>query len=178
MIKFALVTMVVLAMASLQSKSVRQAVIYLSIFSLACSFVYVFLGAPDVAIAEAVIGVSLSTVLYLVAIKKYRVFRVYYYLDIKNLDYLPEAHRRRANMEKRMDEYLRSSEIEVDIINTKEHIEVIKQEYDYDAIVVHRDDGIHLYGESANYLYEGLIDYLEANKIECLEVGRLKIKGE
>ncbi len=169
MIKVALIVMVLIAIASIQSKSVRMAVIYLSILSLASSFVYVFLGAPDVAIAEAVIGVTLSTVLYLVAIKKYRVFRVYYHVNIDNPELLPKAHSSRDAIEKYMDTYLRDSEIEVELINTKEAREVIESEYDYDAIIIHDDTGIHLYGDTRNYRYEGLVAYLEENEIKGIE---------
>lgn len=169
MIKVALIVMVLIAIASIQAKSVRLAVIYLSILSLASSFVYVFLGAPDVAIAEAVIGVTLSTVLYLVAIKKYRVFRVYYYVNIDNPELLPQAHLRRDLIEKYMDSYLRDSEIEVELINTKEARKIIEREYDYDAIIVHDNSGIHLYGDTTNYRYEGLVNYLEENEIKGVE---------
>lgn len=64
------VSLVVFAIIAIQTAVLRNAIIYLSVFSLLCSIVYLFLGAPDVAIAEAAIGCTLSTILYLVALKK------------------------------------------------------------------------------------------------------------
>ncbi len=173
-----LISMIVLAVASLQVKSLRTAVIFLSIFSLASSFVYVFLGAPDVAIAEAAIGVSLSTVLYLVAIKKFRVFRVYYHSKFDNPEYLPDSHKDRRQMEMYMEEYLKGKEIEIDIINTKESTTEIREKYDYDLIISHKNEMIKIYGERSNYLYEGLVDYLIENNVEHIDYEYLLEKGE
>src|SRR5690554_3129356 len=74
--KIFLGSIVIFALATVQSKKLRRAAVYLGIFSLMNSFAYVFYGAPDVAMAEAIIGTTLSTVLYLVAMKKYKVFTI------------------------------------------------------------------------------------------------------
>ncbi len=169
LVKIALITMVVLAILVLQVRSLRQSVILLSVFSLASSFVYVFLGAPDVAIAEAAIGVSLSTVLYLVAIKKFRVFRAYFRTKIIEPDKLPDAHKDRDRLEGYINDYLMESEIEMDIINTKEKMRTIKEKYDYDMIIVQEDEVIHIYGERSNYLYAGLIRYLKNTDIKNID---------
>lgn len=63
--------MVVLAFLSIQVKKPETAIIYLGIFSLLNAIVYLFYGAPDASLAEAVIGSALATVLYLIAIKRY-----------------------------------------------------------------------------------------------------------
>jgi len=70
--KIFLIILVVLALVALNTPKLRRAVVYLGIFSLVSSFVYLLYGAPDVAIAEAVIGSTIATVLYLVALKKYK----------------------------------------------------------------------------------------------------------
>ncbi len=89
MLYIVLILMIIFAIASIQSESLRHSVIYLCVFSLLCSFAYALYQAPDVAIAEAAIGCTLSTVLYLVAIKKYRVFRVYYSNQVDILEKNP-----------------------------------------------------------------------------------------
>lgn len=73
-----LIALVVLAIVALNTKKLRRAVVYLGVFSLVSSFVYLLYGAPDVAIAEAIIGSTITTVLYLVALRKYQVFSIYY----------------------------------------------------------------------------------------------------
>ena len=67
--KIFLIGLIVLAIAAVNTSHLRRSIIYLGIFSLISSLVYLFYGAPDVAIAEAVIGSSLTTVLFLVALK-------------------------------------------------------------------------------------------------------------
>ncbi len=160
MLQIVLIVMVVFAIASLQAKSLRHSVIYLSVFSLLCSFAYVLYQAPDVAIAEAVIGCSLSTVLYLVAIKKFRIFRVYYSHYINSPEKLPESHVRRNNIITMMDGYLSDTELEMDMINTRQSFEDIHGLHDYDVIIEHTDAGMRMYGAQSNYHYDGLTTYL------------------
>ncbi|NSW89206.1 MAG: DUF4040 domain-containing protein [Firmicutes bacterium] len=71
-IKIFLGVMTVFALLAVQTHQLRRAVIYLGVFSLINSFAYVFYGAPDVSLAEAIIGSTLVTVLYLIALKKYK----------------------------------------------------------------------------------------------------------
>ncbi len=160
MLQVILIVMVVFAIASIQAKSLRQAVLFLSVFSLLCSFAYALYQAPDVAIAEAVIGCSLSTVLYLVAIKKFRIFRVYYYQNITAPEKLPESHVLRNNLVTMVDLYLRDLELELDMINTKQQFIDLHGTQEYDVIVEHTDEGIRMYGAQSNYHYDGLITYL------------------
>ena len=73
-----LIGLVVTALAALLTRSLRRSVIHLSIFSLLSSFVFLIYQAPDVAIAEAVIGCGLATALFLVALKRQRLITIYY----------------------------------------------------------------------------------------------------
>lgn len=160
MLKTILITMVIFSIAAIQAKSLRQSVIYLSVFSLLCSFAYALYQAPDVAIAEAVIGCSLSTVLYLVAIKKFRIFRVYYSHHITSPDRLPESHVLKNNIVTMIGGYLRDTELEIDMINTRHKFDEIHGHQDYDVIIEHTNDGMRMYGAQSNYHYDGLTTYL------------------
>ena len=160
MLKIILITMVVFSIAAIQAKSLRQSVIYLSVFSLLCSFAYALYQAPDVAIAEAVIGCSLSTVLYLVAIKKFRIFRVYYSHHITSPDRLPQSHVLKNNVVAMIDGYLRDTELEIDMINTRHKFDEIHGHQDYDVIIEHTNEGMRMYGAQSNYHYDGLTTYL------------------
>ena len=53
------------------------AVIFAGALSAFAALGYLLLGAPDVALAEIVVGATLSTVIFLVTLKKYRIFTVY-----------------------------------------------------------------------------------------------------
>ena len=52
------------------------AVVYSAALSACIAFGYLLLGAPDVALAEAIIGSVLTTVIYLATLKKYRIFTI------------------------------------------------------------------------------------------------------
>jgi uncharacterized MnhB-related membrane protein len=63
--------LIAFAIIAIQTTKLIRGAIYLGIFSLISSFCFLLYGAPDVAIAEAIIGSTLSTILYLVALYKY-----------------------------------------------------------------------------------------------------------
>lgn len=67
------------------TKSYRKAIILSGVLSLVASVAYLILGASDVALAEAVIGCTFSTIVMLMAIKHLRVINVAY--RIKTIDY-------------------------------------------------------------------------------------------
>jgi len=65
-----LVFLVVIGLLIVYEKSVIRVVIYLGIFSLFSAVVYLLLGSPDVALAEAIIA-AFSTILFIVCIERY-----------------------------------------------------------------------------------------------------------
>lgn len=67
---FFLILLLVTAFLTIQQRRLRTAVIFMAVFSLLSSIVFLLYQAPDVAMAEIVIGSTLSTVLYLVALSK------------------------------------------------------------------------------------------------------------
>ena len=68
--QYLLILLIPLAIYAIQTRKLRNAVVILGAFSLVSSLVYLFYRAPDVALAEAVIGTTISTILYLVAMQK------------------------------------------------------------------------------------------------------------
>lgn len=66
-----------LALLTVITDKLFTAVIYAGALSTVAAFCYVLLGAPDVALAEVVIGSTLSTVVFLVTLKKYKLFTIY-----------------------------------------------------------------------------------------------------
>ncbi len=62
MLEVTLILVVILAILAIQTNTLRRAIVYLCVFSLLCSFCYLLYQAPDVAIAEAVIGSTLATI--------------------------------------------------------------------------------------------------------------------
>jgi putative multicomponent Na+:H+ antiporter subunit B len=176
--KIILILMVIFAILAVREDKLRRAVIYLGTFSLVGSFIYLLYGAPDVAIAEAIIGSTLATILYLVALKKYKIFTVYYTtkiddeiteivednIDEDNIDedYIDEV---RSNFVDMIDRFCESRELEPHVVYTTESREAIELKHQYDAIAVHGKDGVLVYGSKENYqmdlLRESMNNYME-----------------
>ena len=64
-----LLLMVAAAIYSIVQKDLLYAVIATGIISLVLSVLYVILQAPDVALTEAAIGVALTTIIFIIAIR-------------------------------------------------------------------------------------------------------------
>jgi len=155
------ITLVVFAIIALQTSVLRNAVIYLAVFSLLCSVVYLFLGAPDVAIAEAVIGCTLSTILYLVALKKYSIFTVYYRCLSNDLDEINMLKAEKKNMKSVLTKFASTQELQLDMINTTSSFKQITHSVSYDVIIFHSNRGIWLHGLKNSYQYNELASYFK-----------------
>ncbi len=64
------VILIVAALFSIKQKDLILAVVGTSAISVILSIFYYLLQAPDVALTEAAIGVALSTIIFVIAIKK------------------------------------------------------------------------------------------------------------
>ncbi len=64
------IIMIVAAIFSITRKDLIVAVIGTSVISVILSALFYLLQAPDVALTEAAIGVALSTIIFVIAIKK------------------------------------------------------------------------------------------------------------
>lgn len=152
------ILIIVLALLTLQTKRLRKAVIYLCAFSLVSSLVYILYMAPDVALAESIIGSTLSTILFLVALKKYKIFRIY--CTASEEDRLTPNH---IDLISDLKHFAVEEEIELDIINTTHKFEEILEQSSYDAIIESKDDIYYIYGDNDNYHYENIHKKLNIN---------------
>lgn len=158
MLKISLLLLVVLAILAVQTNILRRAIVYLCVFSLLCSFCYLLYQAPDVAIAEAVIGSTLSTIIYLVALNKYKIFRVYYIIKSQDTYYI-----QKNNLCKTLAKYSFEKELELDIVKSNKSIIDIVNNYPFDIIVFHTSKEITIYGDRSNYHFDDLINYIDQN---------------
>ncbi|MEN8223203.1 MAG: hydrogenase subunit MbhD domain-containing protein [Acidobacteriota bacterium] len=69
-ILFLVFLMVVLALFAVRTKALLAAVIAAGFISLVASIVYLYLKAPDVAMTEAAIGAGLTTIIFVVTVRK------------------------------------------------------------------------------------------------------------
>ncbi|MBF7097079.1 Na(+)/H(+) antiporter subunit B [Alkalibacter mobilis] len=175
--KIFLILMVVLAFIALNTQKLRRSVIYLGIFSLVSSFVYLLYGAPDVAIAEAVIGSAISTVLYLVALKKYRVFTIYY--TNANYNQIRDGYiiRGRAQILREVESFFVRKEMEPQIIYTTEDYKKVLAEENFD-LLIHQDyDQVRLYGNAEDYQLDALEAHMCENPNELLKTEFIKFEA-
>ncbi len=135
--------LIVSALMTVQTKRLRRSVIYLGIFSLISSLVYLLLYAPDVAIAEAIIGCTISVILFLTALKRYKTFTIYY---------VPENNDEHSQifMEK-FEQYLYSNEFDTQIIHTSLDDENLHENDRFDVLIVHHSDTMTLYSSATSY---------------------------
>lgn len=174
--KIFLVMMVVLALISLNTAKLRRAVIYLGIFSLVSSFVYLLYGAPDVAIAEAVIGSAISTVLYLIALKKYQVFTIYYTNANYNLIREGSIIRGRAQVLRDVEKFYTDREMEPQIIYTTEEYQNVLSKKNFDLLIHQDSDQVVFYGNREDYHVDAFEEHVSNNPYELLHVQFVRFK--
>jgi uncharacterized MnhB-related membrane protein len=148
----------VLAVAAVFTRILRHAVVFLGIFSLLCSFLYLYFGAPDVAIAEAVIGSGLVMLLYLTALKRYRTYRICVTDEsgsrIEDRGLI--AATRRSPLIQEIEAFCISRELEPEVVFSPDDVESLKQRRRYDLIISNAEEGAVIYGQQDNYLVEEL----------------------
>lgn len=164
-----LVLMLIFAFLSVQAKMLRNAVIYLGVFSLISAVVYLLYQAPDVGLAEAIIGSTLTTILYLVALQKYKVITVYY-VDQKALAAEKAKKQQKSQglpssvagvpVLNKIEDFCLEKEYEMQVVLTTESLQELQQHAFDELIVIRQDDGFHLYASHQNYLYTDLQKYV------------------
>jgi uncharacterized MnhB-related membrane protein len=157
--------LIVLAFLTVQTIRQRRAVIYLGGFSLIVSFAYLAYNAPDVAIAEAVIGCTLSTVLFLIAIKKYRVITIYYVQDEE--DVTSSIKKERRELTHSLENFLLERGYEPHVVSTGCEDRKLGI---HDFIIRHDRNNIGIYSAGFHYMSIQMQEYLEEHKPPHLDV--------
>lgn len=168
MIEIVLILLVVLAIFAVKTKYLKRAIVFLCVFSLLCSFSYLLYQAPDVAIAEAVIGSTLSTIIYLVAYKKHKVIRVYC-----TLNEIKKDNQNYFNIKKYLEAFSFSKELELDMVLTDKNVKEIVSNYSYDIIVQNTSNHIIIHGDKSNYHFDDLVAYMMKNYNEIIKFNYL-----
>lgn len=155
-----LVMSVILAAAAVWTRILRHAVIYLGLFSFLCSFLYLYYGAPDVAIAEAVIGSGLVMLLYLTAIKRYRTYTVF--VTDETVDRIEDSTMRavgasgEGKLLTEIENFCISRELEPEIVFTKKSVPQVIEDGRFDLIVQRTGESTTVMGRSDNFLVDEL----------------------
>ncbi len=159
-----LVSLLFFAVMIVFTRKLIHAVIYLCTFSTVAATVFLFLGAPDVALAEAVIGSTISTIVFLIAIKKHRIFMLY----VVNHPKRPETVRQGIrDLGLRMEQFCREREIQQYIISTDDNVEDLLARDEQKVVVESRDDAIVLHAEAENVHTLGIRNLIDQFNTCC-----------
>ena len=66
----------------------------------------------------------------------------------------------RTELVNKITQFSDEMDLQLDIIETRNEIEDIIEAGNYDIIIIHNDNGIGIYGDTSNYHYDYLIDFL------------------
>ena len=168
-----LLLVVVLAAATIWTRILRHAIIFVGVFSLIISYLYLYYGAPDVAIAEAVIGSGLVMLLYLTAIKRYRTYTVC--VVDETVDRIEDATiydlsvSRQGRVLEEIERFCLSRELEPQIVFTPETVESVQQDGRYDLIVRREAEDVTVMGRNDNFLVDELemLFILHSQELSC-----------
>lgn len=157
----ALGMLVVAAIVVVFSEKLINAVIFMGAFSTITAFVFLLLGAPDVALAEIIIGSTLSTIIYLIAIKKFRLFTVYK-ITGNNSDNEDSMHILLDEIE----DYLKTKEMQLHLIETSDSLEKLSLSEDHSLIIEPNDDCIIVHSESSSLHTDNIKEIIDNTECE------------
>ncbi len=142
-----LVLLVVLSAIIIFTHKLRVAIILSGSCSMIAALVYMFLAAPDVALAEAIIGSTLATIILLAGTQKYRVCTVCA---------LPSDTKMEMKLWSCIHRCTTKKELEANLVHVKTRTELDDHFYDigYQITI----DEITLYGEKDSYVMQTMFD--------------------
>jgi putative multicomponent Na+:H+ antiporter subunit B len=157
------ILLIVFSIILINTPRIRRLAIFICVFSIICSIIYLIHGAPDVSIAEAIIGSTIATILYLVALQKYRYFKIYYTIEcLDGIDNNGETEQQ--NVISTIEDFCRFKHLEPQFIYSMEPLERIISQSDFDLIVRNINGVISIYGKLHHYQLDTLQNYLEDRK--------------
>lgn len=152
-INITLIVIILLAIYTIIAPRIRKSIIFSGIMSVTAAFAYALLAAPDIALAEAVVGSTITTVLFLVSIKKSKIFIVYYISEDEGV---------RSDIMKTIEQILVENEYELQFVCTAETVEFLKENYSFELLIKETPDSIELYGEYANLGFVDIVKKIES----------------
>lgn len=160
-----LVTMFLFAAIALHTRMLRLSIIALAMFSLLGALLFLLYSAPELAIAEAIIGSALATLLFLTALKRYPVFTIGVVSVLP--DRLNDAHILRAKYSsvfRHIRTFLLQREREAQLVFTLLAVEEAVQESYYDMVVEVGTDPVTVHGSIDDYMIVELEMSLELHR--------------
>lgn len=163
MIEFMILAVVVfLALIAVSTDNLRRSVIFLGVFSLAMAFAYLFYNAPDVALAEAAIGVGLSTIMYLVSLKKVRVYSILYVEEDAEEFTDKDINDVQPTIMRPLEYFLeRTEEVEPQIAYTNRPLREVLDDEAHDFVIHRENDLTYMYGKRSDAIFQDIVVNLD-----------------
>ena len=165
--QYLLILLIPLALYAIQTRKLRNAVVVLGAFSLISSLIYLFYQAPDVALAEAVIGTTISTILYLVAMQKYRAFTVYILIDDPSVTDSAYFDHSKQPLMQALEKYCSKQELELHILYSIEKLEVVMKKHTFSLIIKESENSNDIWAHPEYLKIESLKTFFEEECISC-----------
>lgn len=149
-----LALMLAAAVLTVVTDRLLTAVIFAGALSAFAALGYLLLGAPDVALAEVVVGATLATVIFLVTLKKYRIFTVHLTGSAA-----PgcEEHLKTA-----IERALQAHELEPHLLHAHEEAAALLARPGCDLVAAMRGETVILHGEQSSPYVCGILSALQA----------------
>lgn len=145
--------MILFAGIAIHSRLLRLSVIALAIFSLLAALLFLLYAAPELAIAETVMGSGLVTLLYLTALKRYRVYTICIVSSLE--EDLSDSHIRRVKQTqafKEIRQFCLRRELEAQLVFSLEPLQEAMKNDRYDLIVQTDLNSISVFGQVDDYM--------------------------
>lgn len=157
-----LISLIILGFATVQTDNLMRTVIYSGAFSLVMALAFLYYNAPDVALAEAAIGVGLSTIMFLVALKKIRVYSVYYVDDSSQEFDDTDVYAIKNRVIRPLEIFLEKTvEVEPQVSYTNNSLtEALKEEHE--IIVNQQEELMYFYGDSGDEIFQDIVANLRS----------------
>lgn len=152
-----LLGMIIAAIFAVNANIIRRSIIYLEVLSLLAVFSYTYMNAPDVALAEIVIGCLFSTILLLIALREKKIFRIGYFRT-ENTGTL--------EIEKHFYEFAKEHELQLDIVERLNDLSIVRDRRECDIILRVTDNEYHIYFTFRVFKQKELREWVESNKME------------
>ncbi len=157
--KLVFIFMILTALFVATTNNFKRMIVALATFSLLASFCYLLYHAPDVALAEAVIGSALSTILYIVALKKHRSFYIYFSSkeNVSDRKTLSDTD----DVVSKVLQYCTEHELEAQHVFTWESPSRIAREHLFDIIIAGNEKIVTVYGSEVERHVVAIREILE-----------------
>lgn len=142
------------ALLAIHTRLLRLAVIHLAVLSLLGAFLYLRSAAPELAIAEAAIGSGLVSLLYLVALKRNRVYTIGVVVSGQSDrlvdNYIRHVERSRALKDLR--NFFVVREYEVQVVYVPDALEEALERSAYDLVLHEDESGLSAFTDDESYI--------------------------